>query len=151
MIKEFSKNYSNAILVQRSILASVVPRLSKPLALSSLTLTVVVSCSGVSLAQQVNYILDSGSVEWTTNQVITGDMIIGLNNKGISATITNGAKVSVGSDAMIGSSDTSEGTVTVSGAGSELTVVRTNAVLGNTLTIGGNCLSINCPFGGLGR
>ena len=91
MIKYVGKTYSNAILIQQNILANAIPRFAKPLALSSFAVTVVVSCSGVSLAQDV--VLDSGNTTWTNDTPINGDLYVGYNNKDIGLTISDGAKV----------------------------------------------------------
>ncbi|QTG01864.1 autotransporter domain-containing protein [Agrobacterium rubi] len=99
-----------------------------------------------------DFIHDNGSTTISTDQVFEDDFIVGLNNKGVSLDINNGAKVLVNNRVVIAGVDGSQSTVTVSGPGSELNVRRTNSVLGNLLTIGGGCngYSLMCVTGGDG-
>jgi outer membrane autotransporter protein len=99
-----------------------------------------------------DFIHDSGGFTISADQIFGDDFIVGLNNKGVSLDINNGAKVRVDNRAVIAGVDGSQATVRVSGPGSELNVLRTNGVLGNTLTIGGGCngYSLICVTGGDG-
>ncbi len=93
-----------------------------------------------------------GTYSWSTGQTFQDDLIIGLENKGIAATVRDGAKIYVQNRAIIAGLQGSQATLTVSGPGSELNVVRTNSILGNTLYVGGGCngYSAFCPTGGDG-
>ncbi|SES26218.1 autotransporter domain-containing protein [Rhizobium sp. NFR03] len=99
-----------------------------------------------------DYIQDSGNVVWSTDQSFADDMIIGLENKGTTLTINSGANVLIANRGIIAGLGGSQATVTVSGPGSELNVVRTPYVLGNSLSIGGGCngYSVMCITGGDG-
>ncbi|RYD21831.1 MAG: hypothetical protein EOP69_00710, partial [Spirochaetia bacterium] len=99
-----------------------------------------------------DYVLDSGSVVWNTDQSFADDMIIGLENKGTTLTINSGADVLIANRGIIAGLGGSQAMVTVSGPGSELNVLRTPYVLGNSLTIGGGCngYSVMCISGGDG-
>lgn len=93
-----------------------------------------------------------GSYSWSTDQTFQDDLIIGLENKGIAATVRDGAKIYVENRAIIAGMEGSQAILTVSGPGSELNVVRTTDILGNTLHVGGGCngYSVMCVYGGDG-
>lgn len=125
---------------QRGTLANFVMYLSKSFSLPFATATIVVSCAGVSLAQDV--ILDSGTTNWTSDTNIDGDLYVGYTNPGVVLNITNGAKV-FSTNGNIGYKNGSSGTVTISGPGSSWIIPRVNYVLANNVNINnGSVLNI---------
>ncbi|HEV2506028.1 MAG TPA: autotransporter domain-containing protein, partial [Mesorhizobium sp.] len=111
----------------------------------AIALSAAVSLAGVSQAfaatppDSKDTLLDGvgESDTWSTNHTLLNDLLVGLNLQGAVLTINSGANVTVGDRLIIAGNKNSQGTVVVSGAGSELNIVRTNSVLGNTLYVGG--------------
>ncbi|WP_164901660.1 autotransporter domain-containing protein [Neorhizobium lilium] len=107
-------------------------RLSKSLVFRSITVTAVVSCGDVSLAQDV--VLDSGQTTWTNDTLINDDLYVGYSNKDVGLTIADGAKV-YSTNGYLGYRNGSSGTVTVTGPGSSWIIPRANYVLANNIYI----------------
>ncbi|MCE6077352.1 autotransporter domain-containing protein [Agrobacterium vitis] len=144
MIKTSSKNFGGTLLRNKNIFPGIVKYISKSLVFQSITVTAVVSCSGVSLAQDV--VLDSGNTTWTSDTLVDGDLYVGYNNKDIGLTIANGAKV-YSTNGYVGYRTGSSGTVTVSGPGSSWIIPRVNYVLANDITVNQNS-TLNIENGG---
>lgn len=109
---------------------------------SGIALSAAVSLAGVSQAfsappDSKDYLIDGTSDTWSSNRAFTNDLLVGLFTRGVTLTIDSGADVTVGGRMIIAGNKNSQGTVVVSGAGSELNIARTNNILGNSLYVGG--------------
>lgn len=136
---------SGAARWTKILLASTILGSGGATSASVLALSMAVSLGGVSQAfsatapDSKDTLLDGvgESDTWSTNHTLLYDLLVGLRTTGATLTIDSGAVVTVGDRMIIAGNGNSQGTVVVSGAGSELNVVRTNSVLGNTLYVGG--------------
>ncbi|QAZ42054.1 hypothetical protein C1M53_02770 [Mesorhizobium sp. Pch-S] len=110
----------------------------------AIALSAAVSLAGVSQAfaatppDSKDTLLDGvgESDTWSSDRAFTDDLIIGLYTQGAVLTIDSGAKVTVGDNVIIAGNGGSQGTVVVTGPGSELNVLRTGTG-DKTLNIGG--------------
>jgi outer membrane autotransporter protein len=144
MIQNSGDKRNIAGLTKISLTHDFFSRLSKPLVLPCVTVTVVVSCVDVSFAQDV--VLDSGNTTWTNDAVIDGDLYVGYDNKDVELNIIDGAKI-YSTNGYIGYRNGSSGTVTVSGPGSSWIIPRVNYVLANDIVVGPNS-TLNIENGG---
>ncbi|KAB2770271.1 autotransporter outer membrane beta-barrel domain-containing protein [Brucella anthropi] len=124
----------------KALLASTFLGNNKATLASVVALSAVVSVGGVNPAlsdppDSKDFLLDGASDTWSSDRGFTDDLIIGLYNTGATLTVDSGAKVTVGDRMIIAGNRNSQGTVVVSGAGSELNVSRTGS--GKTLYVGG--------------
>ncbi|WP_379061999.1 autotransporter outer membrane beta-barrel domain-containing protein [Mesorhizobium sp. UC74_2] len=99
----------------------------------AIALSAAVSLGGVSQAfsatppDRDDLLLDGAgeSDTWSSDHTLLHDFLVGLNLKGAVLTINSGAKVTVGDNMIIAGVAGAQGTVVVTGAGSELNVLRT--------------------------
>uniref|UniRef100_UPI0016427014 autotransporter outer membrane beta-barrel domain-containing protein n=1 Tax=Mesorhizobium amorphae TaxID=71433 RepID=UPI0016427014 len=124
------------ILLASTVLGSGGAGVASAIALSS-----AISLAGVNQAFSAppdsnDYLIDGASDTWSSNRAFTDDLIIGLYTQGAVLTIDSGAKVTVGDNVIIAGNGGSQGTVVVTGLGSELNVLRTGTG-DKTLNIGG--------------
>lgn len=110
-------------------------------ATSALMLSAAIALGGVGQAVAAppdsrDVLIESTADTWSSDRTIGYDLLVGLDRKGAMLTINNGADLSVGDRMIIAGSRNSQGTVVVSGPGSELNVLRTGNG-GKALHVGG--------------